>query len=67
MAEQAPQSPRNVALDNLRVVAMLLGAWLANEHVGRTEAVALLIIINGVLLVLPFKRNEDPKSPSAGP
>lgn len=49
------------------VVAMLLGAWLANEHVGRTESVALLIIIVGVLLVLPFKRNEDPKSPSAGP
>jgi drug/metabolite transporter (DMT)-like permease len=37
------------------IVAMFLGVWLANESIGRTEYVALLIIIVGVLLVLPIK------------
>ena len=40
------------------VVAMFLGAWLADESIGRAEYIALVIIVVGVLLVLPFKRNH---------
>jgi drug/metabolite transporter (DMT)-like permease len=38
------------------VVAMLLGTWLAHEHVGTQDLVALGIILASVLLVLPFNR-----------
>ena len=38
------------------LVAMLLGAALAGEHIDRAEYIALAIIIVGVLLVLPFER-----------
>ena len=38
------------------LVAMLLGAALAGEHIDRAEYMALAIIIVGVLLVLPFER-----------
>ncbi|OAM51536.1 drug/metabolite exporter YedA [Methylovorus sp. MM2] len=41
------------------VVALLLGAWLANEVIGRAEFMALAIIIVGVLLVLPLKRDAQ--------
>lgn len=34
------------------LVAMLLGAWLAGEHVGRYELLALVMVLGGVLLVL---------------
>ncbi len=34
------------------VVAMLLGAWLAGEHVGGAEMLALITILAGVVLVL---------------
>lgn len=37
------------------VVAMFLGVWLANEVVDAQEMVALVIIIIGVLLVMPFR------------
>ncbi|HEU4708675.1 MAG TPA: drug/metabolite exporter YedA [Methylophilaceae bacterium] len=40
------------------LVAMLLGAWLANEAVGRSEYVALVVILIGVLLVLPLGRRD---------
>jgi drug/metabolite transporter (DMT)-like permease len=40
------------------LVAMFLGAWLANEAIGRSEYVALVIILIGVLLVLPLRRRE---------
>lgn len=36
------------------IVAFMLGMWLANEQIDRTEYFALAIIIVGVLLVLPF-------------
>jgi len=41
------------------VVAMFLGAVLANEVIGRPEYVALFIIIIGVSLVLPWKRDSE--------
>ena len=41
---------------------MFLGAWLADEVIGRTEYGALLIIIVGVLLVLPIKWGRDNSS-----
>ena len=44
------------------LVAMFLGAWLAEEVIGRTEYGALLIIIVGVLLVLPIKWGRDNSS-----
>ncbi|MCB5185157.1 drug/metabolite exporter YedA [Methylobacillus gramineus] len=40
------------------VVAMMLGALLANEVIGRAEYVALAIIVLGVLLVLPLGRQR---------
>ena len=40
------------------VVAVFLGVWLAGEHIGTAEYMALGIIIIGVLLVLPFKLKE---------
>ena len=42
------------------VVALLLGAWLAGEVIGPSEYVALAIIVVGVLLVLPFGKNQLP-------
>lgn len=41
------------------VVAMLLGVWLANEVIDWQEIVALVIIIVGVLLVMPFKAKSE--------
>ncbi len=38
------------------VVAMLLGAWLAEEQVGMHDLIALAIILASVVLVLPFNR-----------
>lgn len=38
------------------VVAMLLGSWLANEHMMAQDLLALGIILASVLLVLPFNR-----------
>jgi len=40
------------------MVALLLGAWLADEVIGPAEYMALAIIVVGVLLVLPFERNK---------
>ena len=40
------------------VVAIFLGAWLANETIGVAEYIALTIIVVGVLLVLPFKSGK---------
>lgn len=40
------------------LVAMLLGAWLANEVIGRAQYLALVIILIGVSLVLPLKRSN---------
>ena len=40
------------------VVAMFLGAVLADESIGGPEYVALIIILVGVLLVLPWKRSQ---------
>lgn len=40
------------------VVAMLLGTWLAEEHVGMHDLIALGIILASVLLVLPFNRRS---------
>jgi drug/metabolite transporter (DMT)-like permease len=40
------------------LVAMLLGVWLADEVIGSAEYAALVIILLGVLLVLPFKRRN---------
>ena len=40
------------------LVAMLLGAWLADEVIGGAEYAALVIILVGVSLVLPLKRRE---------
>lgn len=40
------------------LVAMLLGAWLADEIIGSAEYIALVIILFGVFLVLPFKRRN---------
>jgi len=40
------------------MVALLLGAWLADEVIGPAEYMALVIIVVGVLLVLPFERNK---------
>jgi len=40
------------------MVALLLGAWLADEAIGPAEYMALAIIVVGVLLVLPFERNK---------
>lgn len=42
------------------VVAMLLGAWLAGEVVGRTEIMAMLLIVLAVVLVLPLGKNQKP-------
>ncbi len=41
------------------VVAMLLGAWLAEEPVVMHDLVALGIILASVLLVLPFSRRDE--------
>jgi len=41
------------------VVAMFLGAVFADEVIGRPEYVALIIILVGVSLVLPWKRNQE--------
>ncbi|MDZ4099063.1 MAG: drug/metabolite exporter YedA [Methylophilaceae bacterium] len=41
------------------VVAMFLGVWLANEVIDVQEIVALVIIIAGVLLVMPFKAKSE--------
>ena len=41
------------------VVAMFLGAVLADEVIGRPEVIALVIIVIGVSLVLPWKRNQE--------
>jgi drug/metabolite transporter (DMT)-like permease len=41
------------------VVAMILGVWLANEVVDVQEMVALVIIIVGVLLVMPFRAKTE--------
>ncbi|PKO24747.1 MAG: drug/metabolite exporter YedA [Betaproteobacteria bacterium HGW-Betaproteobacteria-8] len=41
------------------VVAMFLGVWLANEVVDAQEMVALVIIIIGVLLVMPFRAKPE--------
>jgi len=41
------------------VVAMFLGIWLANEVIDVQEIVALVIIIAGVLLVMPFKAKSE--------
>ncbi len=41
------------------VVAMFLGVWLANEVVDVQEIVALVIIIVGVLLVMPFRAKPE--------
>ncbi len=41
------------------VVAMFLGVWLANEVVDAQEIVALVIIIVGVLLVMPFRAKSE--------
>lgn len=38
------------------MVAMLLGAWLAGEVVGRTEIMAMLLIVLAVMLVLPLSK-----------
>lgn len=38
------------------LVAMLLGMWLAGEHMGMTELLALLAILGGVIVVLTAKR-----------
>lgn len=40
------------------VVAIILGAWLANETIGTAEYIAMAIIVIGVLLVLPFKSGD---------
>lgn len=40
------------------IVALLLGAWLAAEVIGRAEYIALAIIVVGVVLVLPFKQRS---------
>jgi drug/metabolite transporter (DMT)-like permease len=48
------------------LVAMFLGAWLADEMVGRTEYGALLIIVVGVLLVLPLKWERNGRA-NVGP
>ncbi len=42
------------------IVALMLGVWLADEHVGSAELMALIIIIFSVLLVLPLgKKSAD--------
>ncbi len=41
------------------IVAMFLGVWLANEIVDAQEIVALVIIIFGVLLVMPFRARPE--------
>jgi len=41
------------------VVAMFLGAVLADEVIGRPEVVALIIVVIGVSLVLPWKLNSE--------
>lgn len=41
------------------VVAMFLGVWLANEVIDAQEIVALVIIIVGVLLVMPFRAKPE--------
>jgi drug/metabolite transporter (DMT)-like permease len=41
------------------IVAMLLGVWLANEVIDTQEILALVIIIIGVLLVMPFKAKSE--------
>jgi drug/metabolite transporter (DMT)-like permease len=38
------------------LVALLLGAWLAGEHVGSHEWLALVAILSGVVVVLTAKR-----------
>ena len=40
------------------VVAVMLGAWLANEHLGMHDLIALGIILTSVLLVLSFTRRD---------
>lgn len=40
------------------VVAMLLGAWLAQEQMSMLDLIALGIILTSVLLVLPFNRRD---------
>lgn len=44
------------------VVAMFLGVWLANEVIDVQEIAALVIIIVGVLLVMPFKAKPEVES-----
>lgn len=44
------------------IVAMFLGVWLANEVIDIQEIVALVIIIVGVLLVMPFKAKPEVES-----
>jgi drug/metabolite transporter (DMT)-like permease len=41
------------------IVAMFLGVWLANEVIDAQEVLALVIIIIGVLLVMPFKAKSE--------
>ena len=41
------------------VVAMLLGIWLAHETIELAEVAALVAIIVGVLLVMPFRRKSE--------
>lgn len=41
------------------IVAMFLGVWLANEVIDAQEILALVIIIIGVLLVMPFKAKSE--------
>lgn len=44
------------------VVAVLLGAWLADEQVSTQDLLALGIILASVLLVLPFNRRDQASS-----
>lgn len=44
------------------VVAVLLGAWLADEHVSTQDLLALGAILASVLLVLPFNRRDQASS-----
>ena len=47
------------------VVAMLLGAWLAEEPVVMHDLIALGIILASVLLVLPFSRRDATSTPDS--
>jgi drug/metabolite transporter (DMT)-like permease len=41
------------------IVAFSLGIWLANEHVTKTELMALAVILVGVFLVLTATQENE--------